>query len=74
MGNVERAYLPAAGHDWALPLYDPFVSLLGLNSTRRALLDQAALQSTDRVLDVGCGTGTLASSSNSFIPMCTSAV
>lgn len=60
MGNVERAYLPAAGHDWALPLYDPFVSLLGINGVRRELLDQAAPHATDRVLDVGCGTGTLA--------------
>jgi ubiquinone/menaquinone biosynthesis C-methylase UbiE len=56
----ERTYLPAAGHDLALPLYDPIVSLLGLDSARRALLDQARLHSADRVLDVGCGTGSLA--------------
>ncbi len=24
-----RTYLPAAGHDWFLPLYDPFVKLVG---------------------------------------------
>jgi ubiquinone/menaquinone biosynthesis C-methylase UbiE len=55
-----RTYLPAAGHDWLLPLYDPFVKLLGGDAVRRALLNQAALQPGHRVLDVGCGTGTLA--------------
>lgn len=56
----ERQYLPAAGHDWALPLYDPLTRLLGVDSARRALLDQAALRPGFSVLDVGCGTGTLA--------------
>jgi ubiquinone/menaquinone biosynthesis C-methylase UbiE len=60
MENVNRAYLPAAGRDWALPLYDPFVKLLGADKIRRTLLDQAALQRGHRVLDIGCGTGTMA--------------
>ena len=60
MANTERAYLPAAGHDWFLPLYDPLTRLLGADEARRILLDQAALQDATRVLDVGCGTGTLA--------------
>jgi ubiquinone/menaquinone biosynthesis C-methylase UbiE len=55
-----RTYLPAAGHDWLLPLYDPFVKLFGGDALRRALLKQAALRPSQRVLDVGCGTGTLA--------------
>src|SRR5438093_357653 len=54
-----RTYLPAAGHDWFLPLYDPFVKLLGGDRARRALLDQAAIRAGQRILDVGCGTGTL---------------
>jgi len=54
-----RTYLPAAGHDWFLPLYDPFVKLLGGDSALRALLDQASMRPGDRVLDLGCGTGTL---------------
>jgi len=29
MLEFEKAYLPAAGHDWLLPLYDPLVKLLG---------------------------------------------
>ncbi len=60
MASIQRTYLPAAGHDWALPLYDPLVKLLGADTARRALLDQAAVRPTHRVLDIGCGTGTLA--------------
>jgi ubiquinone/menaquinone biosynthesis C-methylase UbiE len=60
MLTSERTYLPAAGHDWLLPMYDPLTKLLGFDSARRKLLDQAELQGNYRVLDVGCGTGTLA--------------
>jgi ubiquinone/menaquinone biosynthesis C-methylase UbiE len=60
MTRSPRSYLPAAGKDWCLPFYDPFVSLIGGDKARRALLDQAALRPGQRVLDVGCGTGTLA--------------
>src|SRR5713226_3744343 len=55
-----RPYLPAAGYDWSLPLYDPIVKLLGGDKARMVLLDQAALRPGYRVLDIGCGTGTLA--------------
>jgi ubiquinone/menaquinone biosynthesis C-methylase UbiE len=60
MVESSRTYLPAAGRDWRLLLYDPFVKLLGGDAARRVLLDQAALRPGQRVLDVGCGTGTLA--------------
>src|SRR5438309_10749775 len=55
-----RTYLPAAGHDWFLPLYDPLVRLVGGDRARSALLEQAALRPRHRVLDIGCGTGTFA--------------
>jgi ubiquinone/menaquinone biosynthesis C-methylase UbiE len=60
MTRSDRQYLPAAGHDWFLPLYDPVTSLLGVDAARRQLLDQSELQPEHAVLDVGCGTGTLA--------------
>src|SRR5262245_7167072 len=59
MTNAERTYIPAAGYDWRLPFYDPMVKLIGGDSARRVLIDQADLQPDHRVLEVGCGTGTL---------------
>ena len=56
----ERRYLPAAGHDVLLPLYDPIVRMFGFSKALEALLAQAELKPHHRVLDVGCGTGTLA--------------
>ena len=54
-----RHYLPAAGHDLFLPLYDPLVRLLGGDRARRMLVTQANIQAGQRILDIGCGTGTL---------------
>src|SRR5215475_11211643 len=59
MEEYRRIYIPAAGRDWALPLYDPIVKLLGGDRARMELLDQAAIQTGHRVLDIGCGTGIL---------------
>ena len=59
MENHERSYLPAAGRDWLLPLYDPFNWILGGDALRRVLVEQAAITSACRGLEVGCGTGSL---------------
>lgn len=59
MTDAPRTYLPAAGRDWALPLYDPLVKLLGGDAARRALIEQAELHSGHRILEIGCGTGAL---------------
>jgi ubiquinone/menaquinone biosynthesis C-methylase UbiE len=59
MADVERSYIPAAGHRWSLAFYDPVVKLIGGDSARRVLIEQAALQPGARVLEVGCGTGSL---------------
>jgi ubiquinone/menaquinone biosynthesis C-methylase UbiE len=55
-----RSFVPGMGIDWLLPLYDPFTTLLGLDRVRRNLLRQADLRPGHRVLDIGCGTGSLA--------------
>lgn len=60
INHPKRTFLPAAGHDLFLPLYDPLVSLLGGDRARRDLIVQANITSGQRILDIGCGTGTLA--------------
>jgi SAM-dependent methyltransferase len=57
MEEPPKTYLPAAGEDWLLPLYDPVLKLLGSESYYRQLVDQAALRPGHRVLEIGCGTG-----------------
>lgn len=59
MMETAPKYLPAAGHDLLLPLYDPLTALLGIGKLRRALFEGAELAPGQRVLDVGCGTGSL---------------
>ena len=59
MAESTRAYLPAAGKDWLLPFYDPFVKLLGGERVQRALIEQAGIRSGQHVLEIGCGTGTV---------------
>ncbi len=60
MEHAERSYLPAMGKRWLLPLYDPLLKLLGVDKTKRRLIEQATIQNGFRVLDIGCGTGSLA--------------
>ena len=55
-----RRFLPGMGRDWLLPLYDPFTRLIGVESAHRKLAEQAELESAERVLEIGCGTGNLA--------------
>lgn len=59
MEAAHRSFIPAAGRHWRLPLYDPFVRLVGGDRARRALIEQARIRAGQRVLDVGCGTGSL---------------
>jgi ubiquinone/menaquinone biosynthesis C-methylase UbiE len=55
-----EGYVPAAGHDWLLPLYDPIQRWLMREQVYKArLARQAAPAPGQRVLDLGCGTGTL---------------
>ena len=55
----QREFLPAAGRDVFLPLYDPMVSLMGFGRAVQELISQANIEKPGSVLDVGCGTGTL---------------
>lgn len=54
-----RSYVPAAGRHWRLPFYDLMAKVLGADAARGLLVRQAACAPGDRVLEIGCGTGSL---------------
>jgi ubiquinone/menaquinone biosynthesis C-methylase UbiE len=54
-----RPYVPAAGKHWRLPFYDLMAKVLGADAARRVLVEQVACRPGDRVLEIGCGTGSL---------------
>jgi ubiquinone/menaquinone biosynthesis C-methylase UbiE len=59
MSQTQRSYVPAAGKHWRLPFYDLISKLFGADAARELLARQASCQPGDRVLEVGCGTGSL---------------
>lgn len=57
----EPRYVPVAGHAWLTPLYDSAVALATREQLwRTRLADEVHSQAAHTILDVGCGTGTLA--------------
>ncbi len=53
-------YIHALRFRWLTPLYDAVVGLSTRERTfKKALIQQASFQSGQKVLDLGCGTGTL---------------
>lgn len=56
-----KTYTPALGHHRLTRFYDPLVRLTTREGTfKPVLLRQAGIQEGQRILDLGCGTGTLA--------------
>jgi len=68
VGQQRRAFLPAASRDWLLPLYDPFVKLMGGEATRKKLVELAKIEAGQNVLEIGCGTGTVLMTVKRFHP------
>jgi ubiquinone/menaquinone biosynthesis C-methylase UbiE len=61
MARSDSRYIPALGWDRLTSLYDPVVRFTTRERAfKERLLDQAALSDAVDVLDLGCGTGTLA--------------
>ena len=59
-GHAEsRSFVPAMGVDHLLPLYDIVARLAGVKALHSAVVAAAELRPGLRVLDVGCGTGSL---------------
>jgi cyclopropane fatty-acyl-phospholipid synthase-like methyltransferase len=60
LDNSGREYIPALGLRSLNRLYDPLLRLtMPERAFRRRLLEQARLMPGMRILDIGCGTGTL---------------
>ncbi|MBM4423213.1 MAG: class I SAM-dependent methyltransferase [Chloroflexi bacterium] len=58
--NESKRYIPALSFRWLTPLYDPLLKWVMREETfKRRLIRQANIQPNMRVLDLGCGTGTL---------------
>jgi ubiquinone/menaquinone biosynthesis C-methylase UbiE len=54
-------FTPALRYDWLTPFYDPVVALTSRErGFKRRLLEHARIKDGESVLDLGCGTGTLA--------------
>jgi ubiquinone/menaquinone biosynthesis C-methylase UbiE len=59
--NNPGRYVPALGYGWLTGLYDPIVALATRERTfKQRLLQRAGIREGHRVLDLACGTGTLA--------------
>ncbi len=59
MAATREGFVPALGVDWLTPLYDWVGWLVGEGRFKRRLIENARIVRGHRVLDVGCGTGTL---------------
>lgn len=71
MRKTERnhPYVPALRHAWLTRYYDVVMAATTREKLfRTRLLDQAGLGSNDRVLDLACGTGTMATMIKSRYP------
>jgi ubiquinone/menaquinone biosynthesis C-methylase UbiE len=65
----ESRYVPALRFRFLTRLYDPTVRVATReNEFKHRLLDQAGIEPGHRVLDLGCGTGTLAAMAKGRVP------
>lgn len=60
MSTSSDRFVPALGHDWLTPMYDVVARLTGERRFKKRLVEVAGISAGQDVLDVGCGTGTLA--------------
>ncbi|MBS1789992.1 MAG: class I SAM-dependent methyltransferase [Acidobacteria bacterium] len=71
MRNEDTKYVPALSYDWLTFFYDPVARLTTREKTfKAALIRQAKIADGQRVLDLGCGTGTLTLAAKRKTPGC----
>ena len=60
MTKSKPRFIPALNQKWLTPLYDPTLRyIMGEDGFKKRLIEQANPQPGERILDLGCGTGTL---------------
>ena len=59
ISSQERDYLPGMGKHYLLPFYDLLHRVSGLSRVHQEMIALAGPRDSQRVLDVGCGTGNL---------------
>ena len=69
MTDSKSTYTPPLRYNWLTPIYDTVIRALTRETAwRSALIQQIDPSPDDRILDVGCGTGTLAVELNKPVP------
>ena len=59
--SIQSKYVPALGYAWLTPFYDAVVGTTTREKTfKNALIEQSKFKPDHQVLDLACGTGTLA--------------
>jgi ubiquinone/menaquinone biosynthesis C-methylase UbiE len=60
MKTQKEQYIPALRFEWLTPLYDPLLKWgMREDKFKHRLIERAGIHAGQRVLDLGCGTGTL---------------
>lgn len=69
MNHTHRRFVPALGFGFLTPFYDPLVAATTRERIfKQRLIRQAGVRAGDRVLDLGCGTGTLSMRLKQAVP------
>jgi ubiquinone/menaquinone biosynthesis C-methylase UbiE len=65
----KEKYIPALNQSWLTPLYDPLLKWgMREENFKQYLIEQSHLRAGQKVLDLGCGTGTLTIQIKQLIP------
>lgn len=69
MAESKGKYIPALNQNWLTPVYDPVLKWgMGESTFKRYLVEHSHLEVGQKVLDLGCGTGTLTVQIKKFMP------